>query len=168
MNNWALSGNLGCWRPSLSKNGWLKGADYAEISNAYTPASQSHRPIILFLPCPNAYACLLTFVASVKPRIKLLLRLRLICVPMMSISVRVVTETHLKRAQPDAILNIANYSTFRRDRNWSRRDMRNNDGVAIYIRNNLTVVNVYRSTLYEVICRNLRFSPGHRSIACGM
>ena len=98
MNNWALSSNLSCWRPSLSKNGWLKGADYAEISNAYTPASQSHRPIILFLPCPNAYACLLTFVASLKPRIKLklLLRLRLICVPMMSISVRVVTETHLK------------------------------------------------------------------------
>ena len=84
------------------------------------------------------------------------------------VNVRVVAETHLKRAQPDAIVNIANYSTFRRDRNWSRRDMRNNGGIAIYIRNNFTVVNVYCSTLYEVICRNLRFSPGHRSLACGM
>ena len=129
-------------------------------------------------PKPSAYhsvfalpKCICMFInicSLCKTKNKLLLRLRLICVPMMSISVRVVTETYLKRAQPDAILNIANYSTFRRDRNWSRRDMRNNGGIAIYIRNNLTVVNVYRSTLYEVICRNLRFSPGHRSIACGM
>ena len=56
----------------------------------------------------------------------------------------VVMETHLKPAQPDAMVNIANSSIFRRDRNWSGRDMRNNGGVAIYIPNNLTVVNVYR------------------------
>ena len=55
----------------------------------------------------------------------------------------VVMETHLKPAQPDAMVNIANSSIFRRDRNWSGRDMRNNGGVAIYIPNNLTVVNVY-------------------------
>ena len=50
---------------------------------------------------------------------------------------------HLKPAQPDAMVNIANSSIFRRDRNWSGRDMRNNGGVAIYIPNNLTVVIVY-------------------------
>ena len=80
----------------------------------------------------------------------------------------VVMETHLKPAQPDAMVNIANSSIFRRDRNWSGRDMRNNGGVAIYIPNNLTVVNVYRSTLYKVICINLRFPSGHRFLVCGM
>ena len=80
----------------------------------------------------------------------------------------VVMETHLKPTQPDAMVNIANSSIFRRDRNWSGRDMRNNGGVAIYIPNNLTVVNVYRSTLYEVICINLRLPSGHRFLVCGM
>lgn len=58
-------------------------------------------------------------------------------------TVCVVMETQLKPAQPDAMVNIANSTIFRRDRNWSGRDMRNNGGVAIYIPNNLTVVNVY-------------------------
>lgn len=48
------------------------------------------------------------------------------------IDVCVVTETLLKPAPPDAIVNIANYCVFRRDRNWSGKDMRNKDGVAIY------------------------------------
>ncbi|PFX12018.1 hypothetical protein AWC38_SpisGene24089 [Stylophora pistillata] len=39
----------------------------------------------------------------------------------------VVSETHLKPAQPDAIVNIENWSIFRRDRNWNGRDMREID-----------------------------------------
>ena len=46
--------------------------------------------------------------------------------------------------------------------------MRNNGSVAIYGRNNLTVVNVYRSTLSEVICINLRLPTGHRLLVRGM
>ena len=94
------------------------------------------------------------------------MRLRLQCVRM--ILMCVVTETYFKPAQLDAIVNIANYSIFRRDGNWSGRDMKNNVGVAIYRRNNLTVVNVYRSTLFEVICINLCLSTGHRLLVRGM
>ena len=73
------------------------------------------------------------------------------------IDVCVVSETHLKPAQPDAVVNIADYAVFRRDRNWSGKDMRNKGGVAIYIRKTLTVLDVYRSTDYEVICVTLLF-----------
>ena len=94
------------------------------------------------------------------------MRLRLECVRM--ISKCVVTETYLKPAQRDAIVNIANYSIFRRDGNWSGKEMRNNGGVAIYRRNNFTVVNVYRSTLSEVICIDLRLPTGHRLLVRGI
>ena len=56
------------------------------------------------------------------------------------IAVCVVMEKHLKPAQPDAKVNIANCSIF----------------------------NVYRSTLYEVICINLRLLTGHQFLMCGM
>ena len=84
------------------------------------------------------------------------------------IDVCVVSETHLKPAQPDAIVNIENYSIFRRDRNWNGRDMRNKGGIAIYIRNNLAVEDVYRSSLYELICITLRLPKGHRFVICGV
>ena len=84
------------------------------------------------------------------------------------IDVCVVSETHLKPAQPDAVVNIADYAVFRRDRNWSRKDMRNKGGVAIYIRKTLTVLDVYRSTNYEVICVTLLLPTGHRFLICGV
>ena len=37
-------------------------------------------------------------------------------------------------------------------RNWSGRDLRNKRRIAIYTRNNLSVIDVYRSNLYEIIC----------------
>ena len=49
-------------------------------------------------------------------------------------------EKHLKPAQPDAIVNIANCSIF----------------------------NVYRSTLYEVVCINLRLPTEHPFLVCGI
>ena len=56
------------------------------------------------------------------------------------IAVCVVMEKHLKPAQPDAKVNIANCSIF----------------------------NDYRSTLYEAICINLRLPTGHQFLVCGM
>ena len=84
------------------------------------------------------------------------------------IDVCVVSETHLKPAQPDAVVIIADYAVFRRDRNWSGKDMRNKGGVAIYIRKTLTVLDVYRSTDYEVICVTLLLPTGHRFLICGV
>ena len=79
------------------------------------------------------------------------------------IDVCVVTETHLKPETPDAVVNIANYSNFRGDRNWAGCDMRAKEGVAIYVRNNLRVVDVYRSSQYELICITLQLPIGNRS-----
>lgn len=76
------------------------------------------------------------------------------------IDVCVMSETHLKPAQPDAVVNIADYAVFSRDRNWSGKDMRNKGSVAIYIRKTLTVLDVYRSTDYEVMCY---FASSHRT-----
>lgn len=84
------------------------------------------------------------------------------------IDVCVVSETHLKPAQPDAVVNIADYAVFRRDRNWLGKDMRNKGGVAIYIRKTLTVLDVYRSTDYEVICVTLLLPTGNRFLVCGV
>ena len=81
----------------------------------------------------------------------------------------VVMETHLQPAQPDAMVNIANSSIFRRDRNWSGRDMRNNGGVAIYIPNNLTVVNVYcRLNVVWSHLHKLASPIGTPLLVCGM
>ncbi|XP_028414902.1 uncharacterized protein LOC114537989 [Dendronephthya gigantea] len=84
------------------------------------------------------------------------------------IDVCVVSETHLKPEQPDAIVNIPDYSIYRRDRNWSGNDMRNKGGVAIYIRNNITVVDVHTATDYEVICITIRLPLGQHMLICGV
>ena len=76
------------------------------------------------------------------------------------IDVCVVSETHLKPAMPGAVINIPNYTIFRRDRNWSGRDMRNKGGVAIYTRNNLSVIDINRLDLYELLCLTLRLPTG--------
>ena len=52
---------------------------------------------------------------------------------------------------PDAIVNIPNYLILKRDRNWAGTDKRSKGGVAIYLRDNLVVINVYRSDQYEMI-----------------
>lgn len=38
------------------------------------------------------------------------------------INICVVTQTHLKHDMPDAVVNIPNYTIFRRDRNWGGKD----------------------------------------------
>ena len=44
-----------------------------------------------------------------------------------------------------------NIYIYRRDRNWSGLDMRNKGSVAVYVKKNLSVEDVYLSRLYEVI-----------------
>ena len=45
------------------------------------------------------------------------------------------------------MVNIADFNIYRRDRNWSGLDMRNKGGVAVYVKKNLCVVDVYLSRL---------------------
>ena len=40
------------------------------------------------------------------------------------IDICVVSETHLRPDVPDAVIAMSNYALYRRDRNWSGRDMR--------------------------------------------
>ena len=84
------------------------------------------------------------------------------------IDVCIVTETHLKLDQPDAVVNIADFNIYRRDRNCSGLDMRNKGGVAVYVKKNLSVVDGYLSRLYEVICITLCLPMGHRFSVCGI
>ena len=51
-----------------------------------------------------------------------------------------VSETHLRLDVPDAVIAMSNYALYRRDSNWSRRDMRKNGGSAIYISSNIKVI----------------------------
>ena len=55
----------------------------------------------------------------------------------------------LSTEMPDAVANIPNYILFRRDRGWVVLDKRKKGGVAIYVRDNLKVLDIYRSSLYE-------------------
>ena len=62
---------------------------------------------------------------------------------------------------------IPGYNLFRRDRGWLGRDKRKNGGIAIYVRKNLKVLSIYRSSLYELICVTLLLPSGHRFLICG-
>lgn len=84
------------------------------------------------------------------------------------IDVCVVSETHLKPDMPDAVVNIPNYTIYRRDRNWSGTDMRNKGGIPNYVRNNLLVVSVHRSSLYEMMCLKLTLPSGQNMLICGL
>ena len=80
----------------------------------------------------------------------------------------VVSETSLKNDVPDTVVNIPGYKIYRRDRNWSGRDLRNKGGIAIYTRNNLSVIDVYRSNLYEFICLTVSLPSGNCILLSGL
>ena len=84
------------------------------------------------------------------------------------IDICVVTETHLKPDMPDSVVNIPNYTIFRRDRNWGGQDLRSKGGVAIYVRNNLKVIDIQRSDLYELIEITLLLPTGNTMIVYGL
>ncbi|CAB4030584.1 Hypothetical predicted protein [Paramuricea clavata] len=78
----------------------------------------------------------------------------------------IVSETDLKANIPDSLVCIPNYNIFRRDRDYSGRDLRAKGGIAIYVRENLDVVDIYKSELYELICLTLRLPSGHMLLVC--
>ena len=80
----------------------------------------------------------------------------------MDINICVVSETHLKPDVPDAFVNIPNYTIHRKDRNYGGANKKNKGGVAICTRKNLTVMDVYKSKLYQLICVTLLLPSGHR------
>jgi hypothetical protein len=47
-------------------------------------------------------------------------------------------------------------------------DLRAKGGIAIYVRENLDVVDIYKSELYELICLTLRLPSGHMLLVCGV
>ena len=69
------------------------------------------------------------------------------------IDVCVVSEMHLKPDMPDVMIDIFNYTIFRRYRNWCGFDLRQKRGLAVYIRKNLSVSEyVWCSNVFEFIC----------------
>ena len=84
------------------------------------------------------------------------------------IDVCVVSETHLSTNMPDAVANIPNYNVFRRDRGWADLDKRKKGGVAVYVRDSLKVLDVYRSNLYEFIALTVLLPSDHIMLICGL
>ena len=69
---------------------------------------------------------------------------------------------------PDSVVNITNYTIFRRDRNWGGQDTRSKGGVAIYVRNNLKVIDIKRSDLHELFEITLLLPMGNTMIVYGL
>ena len=84
------------------------------------------------------------------------------------IDICVVTETHLKPDIPGSVVNIPNYTIFRRDRNWGGHDMRSKGGVAVDVRDNLKVIDIHRSDGYELIEITLLLPMGNKMIVYGL
>ena len=84
------------------------------------------------------------------------------------IDVCVVSETHLSTNMPDAVVNIPNYNVFRRERGWADLDKRKKGGVAVYVRDSLKVLDVYRSNLYEFIALTVLLPSDHIMLICGL
>ena len=68
-----------------------------------------------------------------------------------------VSETHLSTEIPDAAMHIPNYTLFRRDRGWADLDERKKG-----------ILDIYRSSLYELICLTLMLPSGHHMPICGL
>ena len=83
------------------------------------------------------------------------------------VDICIVSETHLKAEIPDSVVCIPNYNIFRRDRDYSSSDLRPKGGIAIYVRENLNVVDIYKSEQYELICLTLRLPSQHMLFVCG-
>lgn len=60
------------------------------------------------------------------------------------------------------------YKISRRDRNWSGHELRNKAGIAIYTRNNLSVIDVYHSNLYKFICLTVSLPSGNCILLFGL
>ena len=84
------------------------------------------------------------------------------------IDICVVSETHLRPDVPDVVIAISNYALFRRDRNWNGTDRRRNGGIAIYIRNNINVVDIQSSEEFEPIAITSSLPIGHHMLICGI
>ena len=87
---------------------------------------------------------------------------------MNDIDIFVVSETHLKLAVPDAVIAMSNYALYRRDKTWSARDTRKNGVIAIYIRNNINVIDVHRSEEFELIAITTSLPKGQHMLICGV
>ena len=84
------------------------------------------------------------------------------------IDICVVTETYLKPDIPDSVVNIPNYTIFRRGRNWGGQDIRSEGGVAVYVRDNLKVIDIHRSDVYKLIKITLLLPTGNTMMVYGL
>lgn len=79
------------------------------------------------------------------------------------INVGVISETHLCRQKPDSIVATEEYTIYRRDRDWAETDKRKNGAVAVYVWENLKVLNVNRECSFEMLSLELLL---HQDIIC--
>ena len=73
----------------------------------------------------------------------------------------IISETHLNSLIPDSVVSIDGYNIFRRDRDWAGTDKRKKGGVAMYVRDNLKVLDIWRDMLFEMLGVQLLLPSGH-------
>lgn len=69
---------------------------------------------------------------------------------------------------PQICRTPSNYNVFRRDRGWAELDKRIKVSVAVYVRDSLKVLDVYRSNLYEFIALIVLLPSDHIMLVCGL
>ena len=60
------------------------------------------------------------------------------------------------------------YTIYRRDRDWAGTDKRKKGGVAVYVRENLKVLNVNREFSFEMLSVELLLPSGHHMLIIGL
>ena len=80
----------------------------------------------------------------------------------------IISETHLNSLIPDSGVSIDGYNIFRRDRDWAGTDKRKKGGVAMYVRDNLKVLDIWRDMLFEMLRGQLLLPSGHQMLVIGL
>ena len=70
----------------------------------------------------------------------------------------------LCRQKPDSIVAIQGYTIYRRDRDWAETEKRKKGRVAVYVRENLKVLNVNHQRSFEMLSVELLLPSGHHML----
>ena len=156
-----LYGNLHI-SPSDSLNIHLNTSGGDEEQCDLTPsASIFPDSSTVMFPVPK---CLFSNICSLNKTIKKVRAFTTLAADMRSldIDVAVISETHLNNMILDSVAAIDGYTIHRRDRDWGGKDKRKKGGIAVYVREQLKVLDVKQDSAFEMISLRLLLPSSHQ------
>ena len=75
-----------------------------------------------------------------------------------------ISETHLNNMILDSVVAIDGYTIHRRDRDWGGKDKRKKGGIAVYVREQLKVLDVKQDSAFEMISLRLLLPSSHQHL----